>query len=156
MRAIFDFRSTLPTADMTGVTAAANKTKGSRTTRFNLKGGKLAYSSGALNPKRTAIHAATTITTIAKTTDPRPVSSPSSRIPPLPMLSVPEGTSIQKLERLLVPLRRKDSSTLNCPRPSSCARPDKSLLEVNQQARCSPRLEGHNVSHSAISRIPYI
>src|SRR5262249_31206336 len=124
--------------------------------RFNLKGGKLAYSSGALNLKRTAIHAATTITTIAKTTDPRPVSSPSSRIPPLPMLSLPEGTSIQKLERLLVPLRRKDSSTLNCPRPQFVCTPGQIFAGGQSAARCSPRLEGHNVSHSAISRIPYI
>src|SRR5262249_29882747 len=92
----FDFRSTLPTADMTGATAAANKTKDSRTTRFNLKGGKLAYSSGALNPKRRAIHAATTITTIAEATDPRPVSSRNSPIPPLPMLSPSPREQVSK------------------------------------------------------------
>ena len=59
---------------------------------------KLAWrpqSNGALNPMRTAIHAANTIPTIVKTMTPTPVSSPNSpSIPLLPMLTLPRGLAV--------------------------------------------------------------
>ena len=78
MRAIFDFRSTLPNADMTGATAAANKTKGSRTWRpkSQAKGDpRCHYDHHHRQDKRT--HG--------------PYRAQAAPFPPLPMLSLPRG-----------------------------------------------------------------